>query len=369
MSFANTEVNTISIDNDFRKISILKEPLFANVQITLASTYTATSFAAGETILQANTGATGTVVNRDGSVVRLSNVRGFFATGGSIINANTVISGRQYIIIAPGNTNFIAFGSTSNTVNTIFTANTAGSGPGTGTVLENLNIITGQRSNYVSSVVSIDKSVETFDQRQIFQVEMLYTGPTATGFVEDELVIQEGLSSIGSDIITLTISRDAFEYSEGEVITQATTGATGVISARYNTVLTLTNITGNFAVGNNSVNYITGGTTGKVSSVLAADNTFQANAIGYVHSRNSGATSTVIGLTNVKGFFSVSDDSSGTINTFVGQTSKAEAKITGRSYNRNYVVDGSGEFLYTENFTPVDRNLNQTEKVKLIIEF
>ena len=365
MSFANTETNTISTDNDFRKISILKEPLFANVQITLADTFTATSFAAGETILQANTGASGTVVNRDGSVVRLSNVRGFFATGSGIINANTVISGREYIIIAPGNTNFVTFGSSSNTVNTIFTATVNGSGQGTGTVLQNLNVIRGQRSNYFSSIASINKSVETFDQRQIFQVEMLYAGPTGAGFVEDELVIQEGLSSVGSDIITLTIDRDAYEYSEGEVITQTTTGATGVISARYDTVLTLTNITGNFAVGNN----ITGGTTGKVSAVSSIDNTFQANAIGYVHSRNSGATSTVIGLTNVKGFFSVSDDSSGTINTFVGQTSKAEAKITGRSYDRNYVVDGSGEFLYTENFTPVDRSASQTEKVKLIIEF
>jgi hypothetical protein len=316
MSFANTETNTISIDNDFRKISILKDPLFANVQITLANTFTASSFTAGETILQANTGATGTVVNRDGSVVRLSNVRGFFGSGNSTVN-----------------------------------------------------FVTGQTSNYVSPVASVNKSVETFDQRQIFQVEMLYAGPTGSGFVEDELVIQEGISTLGSDIITLTIDRDAYEYVEGEVITQANTTATGIVSARYDTVLTITNITGNFAVGNSSVNFITGGTSGKVSSVLSTDNTFQANAIGYVHSRNSANTSTVIALTNVKGFFSVSDDLAGTINTFVGQTSKAEAKITGRSYDRNYVVDGSGEFLYTENFTPVDRSATQTEKVKLIIEF
>ena len=317
MFFANTETNTISIDNDFRKISILKDPLFANVQITLANTFVASSFTAGETILQANTGATGTVVNRDGSVVRLSNVRGFFESGNSTVK-----------------------------------------------------YVTGQTSDYVAAVASIDKSVETFDQRQIFQVEIIYDGPTGTGFVEDELVIQEGISTLGSDIITLATDRNAYEYIDGEVITQANTAATGIVSARYDTFLTITNITGNFAVGNNSVKYITGATSGKVSSVLSVDNTFQANAIGYVHSRNSGAANTtVIGLTNVRGFFSVSDDISGTINTFVGQTSKAEAKITGRSYDRNYVVDGSGEFLYTENFTPVDRSASQTEKVKLIIEF
>ena len=316
MSFANTESSTISVDNDFRKISILKDPLFANVEITLAATYTASSFTAGETILQANSGATGVVVNRDAAVVRLSNVRGFFVSGNSTVN-----------------------------------------------------YVTGQTSSYVSPVDSIDKSVETFDQRQIYQVEMLYTGPNGTGFAEDELVIQQGLSTLASDIITLTISNDAYVYSEGEVITQANTTATGVVSARSDSVITLTNVTGTFESGNSTVNFITGGTSAVVSTVSSTDNTFQANAIGYVHSLNSGSSSTVIGLTNVKGYFSISDDASGTINTFVGQTSKAEAKLTGRSYDRNYVVDNSGLFLYTENFTPVERDAAQTEKVKLVIEF
>ena len=316
MSFANTESSTISVDNDFRKISILKDPLFANVEITLAATYTASSFTAGETILQANSGATGIVVNRDAAVVRLSNVRGFFVSGNSTVN-----------------------------------------------------YVTGQTSSYVSPVDSIDKSVETFDQRQIYQVEMLYTGPNGTGFAEDELVIQQGLSTLASDIITLTISNDAYVYSEGEVITQANTAATGVVSARFDSVITLTNITGTFESGNSTVNFITGGTSAVVSTVSSTDNTFEANAIGYVHSLNSGSSSTVIGITNVKGYFSISDDASGTINTFVGQTSKAEAKLTGRSYDRNYVVDNSGLFLYTENFTPVERDAAQTEKVKLDIEF
>ena len=315
MSFANTESDTISTENDFRKISILKDPLFANVELTLASSVSA-SFTAGETVLQANTGATGVVTNRDGTTLRLSNVRGFFESGNSTVN-----------------------------------------------------FVTGQTSSFEASVDSVDKSVETFDQRQIYQVEMLYTGPTGSGFIEDELVIQQGLSTLSSDIITLTISNDAYVYSEGEVITQANTGATGVVSARYDSVITLTNVANNFATGNSSVNFITGGTSNTVSEVLSIDNTFQANAIGYIHSLNSGSTSTVIGLTNVKGFFSISDDVSGTINTFIGQTSKAEAKLTGRAYDRNYIVDGSGEFLYTENFTPVERDDAQTEKVKLVIEF
>ena len=316
ISFANTEGGNISAQNDFRKISILKNPLFANVELTIANTQVASSFTAGEIIVQDTTGASGLISNRDGQLVRLTNVYGYFESG-----------------------------------NTTF------------------NVIRGQTSTYAATVDSVDKSLETFDQRQVYQVEMLYTGPTGSGFIRDELVVQQGISTLGSEIITLSIDNDSFIYIEGEVITQANTGATGVVSARYSNIVTVTNTTGTFIAGNTSVNFIVGGTTSAVSAVNAVDNTFQANAIGYIHALNSGASSSVIGLTNVRGFFSVSDDLSGTINTFVGQTSKAEAKITGRSYDSNYVVDNSGEFLYTENFEPVSRSASQTEKVKLIIEF
>jgi hypothetical protein len=324
VSFANTESGNISAQNDFRKISILKNPLFANVELTIANTDIASGFAAGEIIVQDTTGASGLISNRDGQLVRLTNVYGYFESG------NTTV-----------------------------------------------NVIRGQTSEYAATVDSVDKSLETFDQRQIYQTELLYTGPTGSGFIVDELVIQSGISSIVSDIITLSINNDSLVYTEGEVITQANTGATGVVSARDFNILTITNTTGTFIAGNSSVNFITGGTTSTVSTVNAVDNTFLANAIGYIHSllvvpantEIGSDASLVVGLTNVRGFFSVSDDLSGTINTFVGQTSKAEAKITGRSYVSNYVVDNSGEFLYTENFEPVARNVSQTEKVKLIIEF
>jgi hypothetical protein len=319
-SFSNTENNTISAENDFRKISLLKDPLFANVGLTFA-TSVASSFTAGETVLQANTGATGIVTNRDGTTLRLTDVRGFFESGNSTVN-----------------------------------------------------FVTGQTSSFEASVDSVDKSVETFDQRQLYQVVMRYSGTTSSGFLEDELVIQQsqGVAQVGSDIITLTIDNSAYVYNEGEVITQTkeeNTFATGIISSRYDSVITLTNTTGTFETGNSTVNYITGGTSSVVSSVITTDNTFEAAAIGYIHSLNNGASSDVIGITNVKGFFALSDDVSGAINTFVGQTTKAEAELRARAYDRNYLVDNSGEFLYTENFTPVSRDAAQTEKVKLVIEF
>ena len=310
IQFVNTESGEISAENDFRTISILKDPLFANVAITLESS-TSSSYTAGETVVQATTDATGIVTNRDADTLTLSSVRGFFTSG---------------------------------------------------------NDITGLISGYTAGAIAIDRSCETFDQRQVYQVEVTSTGINGTGFLEDELVIQSGLSTLtSSDIVRLSIDNSAYLNADGEVITQANTGATGVISSRYNNIVVVTDTTGTFLSGTSELNFITGGLGNVVSVVSEVDNTFQANAFGYIHSVN--VTSDVIGLTGVRGFFSISDDISGTINTFEGQTSGAIAKITGRAYDKNYIVDNSGEFLYTENFIPIERNVSQTEKVKLVIEF
>jgi len=371
-SFVNSESGTIPATNDFRKLSIIKDPLFANIELTLTSSV-ATNFTPGEYIVQANTGAKGQISNRSGSTLRLTNISGFFATGPSIINANTVISGKQYIIITSGNTDFTAIGSTSNAANTIFTANTAGSGPGTGTVLENLNIITGNTSNRFAGVIATDRSLTTFDQREIYNVEMLNTGPAVKGFERDELVLQTGLQLISSDIVKLSTNTSALSFNDDALITQYNNSdiiATGIIIDRGSNTITVNPISGSFLVGNSTINIIKNVGNTVVASVSNVDNTFQANGLGYIHSLNgSNTTSTVIGLTGVQGVFNLSDDPNGVINTFIGQTNGATAKLISKDNTQNSMIDGSGEILYIETFPPITRSASQTEKVKLIIEF
>lgn len=319
MSFANTESSTIPATNDFRKLSIIKDPLFANVELTLSASVAA-NFTAGEYIVQANTGATGQVSNRSGTTLRLTNINGFFATGNSTVN-----------------------------------------------------YITGQTSNTAASVSAIDRSLTTFDQREIYNVEMLNTGPAGKGFELDELVLQTGLQLIDSDIIKLTTNTSAFSFSDGGLITQyngSTVTANGIIIDRAANTLTINPNFGTFLVGNSTVNIIKSSGNTVVASVSNVDNTFQANGLGYIHSLNgSNTTSTVIGLTGVQGVFNLSDDPTGVINTFVGQTNGATAKLTGKVNTLNSIVDGSGEILYVETFEPVSRSTSQTEKVKIIIEF
>ena len=309
------EANTIPVENDYRKVSLLKDPLFANAQLTLDSSV-ASSFTAGETITQDTTNATGVISDRDGATLTITNIRGFFETGNSTVN-----------------------------------------------------YITGASSNTTAAVDAIDRAFETFDQREIYQVDITYTGPTGSGFVEDELVIQPGISQLSSDVVRLTLDGSALVYNDSEVITQANTGATGTVSARYGSTLEVFNVTGTFLSGNSSVNFITGDSANTQATVTDVDNTLQADASGYIHEIGASGNTTVISLTNVKGNFAISDDATGVINTFVGQQSGAIAKITGRDYTRNTIVDESGEVLYVEHFSPISRADDQSEKIKLIIEF
>lgn len=319
-SFANTEANTIPATNDFAKLSLIKNPLFANVELTL-STSTAADFTAGEYVVQNNTGATGQITNRSGDVLRLTNVSGFF---------------------------------------------------------DSANTIEGVTSSTTATVTAVDRSFETFDQRQIFEIDIFDTGVGSKGLQLDEFVVQSGLQTYVSNIVKLSIDQSAYLYNDGEVITQkngSTITANGIITSRYGKILEVSPISGTFVTGNSTVNYVYGYETHANSAVSDVNNTVLANGTGYIHSLNgSNTNSTQVALTNVKGVFNTSD-LSGSINTFVGQTNGATANLISKVYENsngdpiNSIVDGSGEILYVENFLPITRSSSQTEKIKLIIEF
>ena len=100
--FSNNESGTIPTENDFRTIGILKDPLYANVSLTITSL--TGSFVVGETVQQANSLATGVVTSFDSvSSMSLTNVSGVFITNqivtgqttGATANATTfLISGK-----------------------------------------------------------------------------------------------------------------------------------------------------------------------------------------------------------------------------------------------------------------------------------
>jgi len=80
VTFANSESNTIPTTNDYRTVGILKDPKFANVEITLASVLG--NFAVGESVVQDGTNASGIVESfTGGNILQLTDVVGEITTG------------------------------------------------------------------------------------------------------------------------------------------------------------------------------------------------------------------------------------------------------------------------------------------------
>lgn len=77
-------------DNDFRRVAVIKQPKFANVQINITANTGLLNV--GEVLVQADTGAYGTITVANSSSVSMTDVVGIFASGNSsygIVAGNT----------------------------------------------------------------------------------------------------------------------------------------------------------------------------------------------------------------------------------------------------------------------------------------
>lgn len=90
-NFANNETNNIQTHNDFRTVGLLKNPEFANVQITYENS--SVLFETGQIVNDSVTGASGKIHFANTSVIQLSNVIGTFIPSNTVYTANVVITG------------------------------------------------------------------------------------------------------------------------------------------------------------------------------------------------------------------------------------------------------------------------------------
>jgi hypothetical protein len=86
VTFANNESGTIPVSNDYRTIGLLKDPLFANVTLTIATPTGV--FTDNEVVTQTDSNATGIVKGSTTTTVAVSNVTGIFVTN-KIITGGT----------------------------------------------------------------------------------------------------------------------------------------------------------------------------------------------------------------------------------------------------------------------------------------
>lgn len=89
--FANNELTNLQTHNDFRTVGLLKNPQFANVQVTYENS--SATLGVGNTVSDSVTGATGIIHFSNTSVVQLSNVVGTFIPSNTIYTSNVTISG------------------------------------------------------------------------------------------------------------------------------------------------------------------------------------------------------------------------------------------------------------------------------------
>ena len=182
-------------------------------------------------------------------------------------------------------------------------------------------------------------------------------------------------------------------FTIGDVITQANTGAYGLLVADDGVTLSLTNVYGSFLPGNNSVNYIRGvtGVTPTVAEVSAVYNNgspaLTAN-VSYVNlttridisgisgtflpdevvtmTGNTATSNAIVYYANTSAVWITS--SRGTVGSNItGITSGATATIN--SVTPPDFISGSGNILYLENISPINKASGQTETKKIIIEF
>ena len=187
----------------------------------------------------------------------------------------------------------------------------------------------------------------------------------------------------------LTISSSETTASSGENITGSTSGAKAFVYNASATELLVSNIVGYFETNevitgnlgaNLSISTVDQPTTyfrqtykytGEVTTSqgleqdeLITQGESQSNATILIP---LGAGTGTFETTNQRNTFLLSDSATNTDKYIYGQTSEAQVKLISTSLPE--VVDGTGEVLYIENFTPISRDNNQSETFRIIIEF
>lgn len=138
VTFDKDENGNIPTTGEYRTFGVIKNPYYREIEIGIDPP--AIAFDDGETIHQPSSNAYGTVYYRLGEDVILTDVRGQFMSSDSVV---------------------------------------------------------GLTSNTHANVLSVNGDVSYFDNRTIFQIEMMDTGPLGNGFLPNEEVYQEDTGAVG----------------------------------------------------------------------------------------------------------------------------------------------------------------------------
>lgn len=398
VTFANSESNTISTTNDYSTIGILKDPLFANIELTCDTTV---GFQVGEKVIQ-NIGNNTAINSFISQELRYSYTIGNYVscqlTAASALTTNDVV--RQ---IAPSGaiSTGIVINKTGNTIvvktdlgkfvaaSTIFKVGT----PTTNGVVNTISagftsdyIYGRDASNTLFSYTTVNNSISvSINGEKFIDKSILPSNTTATAFTVNSNAIRiYNRTFANTDIILIN------KYVTTALLANAQYSIIGTVQSSNSTVIKLTNVAGNFVtglsiVGANSatvanVTSVNGPSTIFVQS-LKLTGTYNVGSVPFVvddycQQDTPGANGAYGYINNIETTDSINYDFylTGVKGVFEAggkylQSADSTKIATITSIRPADLVKYSGDILYAENINPVIRANNQSEQVKLVLKF
>ena len=305
--------NEFTTDNDFRTVGIIKDPLFANVEVKIDPSQTIGALVIGEKVIQYDPVVLAGTVAIDGKSVT--------GTGTQFKHG---LSAGDGVIISNGATNIYANVElvTSDTELTITKESSFTDTGCTITLVRNRNafsIMTGNTAGYIS-VTNLNTQGLTDSPHLVGEQSSSTTQIDETVPFDQRVTINGTGTNFFTKYTQLTMFKGSLStpgFIDDEVVTQDSALIYARPEARFHSII-----------------------------------------------NNDGIDNDYMFVTNVVNIFQTEDspDSDGVISGLVGRF------VVKNKYN-GWLVPDSGEILYLENLSPITRANNQSETIKLILEF
>lgn len=300
-------------ENDFRQVGILRNPLFANVEIKFSPANTVGAFVPPEAVSQyTDVQLTGTVSTTSGSPT---------ITGTSTLFTNNLSVGNRLLIKGGGSNLF-------------------------GNVLS------------IASNTQLTLSVSASVTNSTCNVSVIQTTPH--GIISSNSVNTIYLANVNIANVSSSmkfIGEQSFCTTVADTIKISRGGSTPDVrlTNNYVTFSQLTKLGGTFSAGTPFANdeFVT-----QYSAVIYA----QPSARIYTTTLNESGVDYLY-VTNVKNVWETG------ANDGVATGTTSDAQFTVLNKYEGELVPGSGEVMYIENVSPISRSDSQTETIKLILEF
>lgn len=346
-----------------RKFGIIKNPKFANVNITLTdfdrvrlTTNSVSGWTNGEIVVQSTTNAAGIVTTSNSTTLELKNVKGTFITSTS----NTIYGYTSGLTAQVANNTILRFFANDTITQVDGSSATVGSAI-SNTELYMTSVLgrlaNGSTINSTSNAYAVIDSIKSYDKSR-------------------DLTTSFGLRFNQTSRVTL--SSNTGVYTNNEFVTQTVTGAKGrVISGGDDLDLKIGSVSGSFAIGDTVYN----SSNSANAKVFFANSTYLkltavSNSAAFPTSNlinNSlGASATVV---NSYPVLLVSDvtktpnfTSGNSSHTVVGSNSGANGVVF--MVTTPDLIRETGKVMYIETSnTVVTRGINSTEEIRLVIKF